>query len=43
MVGQLADHGLITGQRVVPKHALAGGFAFQYPDIGAAVEAAIKQ
>jgi len=43
MVGQLADHGLITGQRVVPKRAMAEGFPFQYPEIGAAVEAAITQ
>jgi uncharacterized protein (TIGR01777 family) len=42
MVGQLADHGLITGQRVVPKHALAQGFAFKYPEIVAAAEAAVR-
>ena len=43
MVGELANYALIRGQRVVPKHALAGGFTFQYPDIGAAAEAAINQ
>ena len=35
-VGELADM-LLTGQRVVPAHALAGGFRFQFPTIEAAL------
>lgn len=36
-VGELADL-LLTGQRVVPARALAGGFAFRFPTIEAALD-----
>jgi uncharacterized protein (TIGR01777 family) len=42
IVGEMADHGLVTGQRVVPKRALELGFQFQYPEIEAAMKAAVK-
>ncbi len=36
-LGEVAD--VITeGQRVLPKHALAQGFAFRFPDLGAALQ-----
>ena len=31
--GEMADALLLSGQRVVPKRLLAGGFAFGYPDL----------
>ena len=43
LVGELADHGLITGQRVVPTRALDQGFTFGYPEIDAAVAAAVSK
>jgi hypothetical protein len=42
LVGELADAGLINGQRVVPRRALAMGFKFKYPEIGAAMSAAVR-
>ncbi len=42
LVGELADAGLINGQRVVPKHALALGFAFKHPEIDAGLAAALR-
>ncbi len=42
LVGELADHGLITGQRVVPTRALAEGFTFAYPRIDEAMRAAVR-
>jgi uncharacterized protein (TIGR01777 family) len=41
IVGEFAPIGLTQGQRVVPKRALAEGFAFKYPEIGAAMRAAV--
>lgn len=41
LVGEMADHGLITGQRVVPKRALELGFQFTHPEIEAAMKAAV--
>jgi uncharacterized protein (TIGR01777 family) len=43
MVGELADAGLINGQRVVPKRALELGFKFCYPAIDAALAAACRK
>jgi uncharacterized protein len=43
MVGELADAGLINGQRVVPKRALDLGFTFSYPAIDAALAAACRK
>jgi len=42
LVGELADAGLINGQRVAPKRALSLGFAFQYLRIDSALVAAVK-
>jgi hypothetical protein len=41
LVGQLADAGLINGQRVVPKRAQALGFEFRYGQIDAALTHAL--
>ncbi|HUL73191.1 MAG TPA: DUF1731 domain-containing protein, partial [Vicinamibacterales bacterium] len=43
LVGEVADAGLINGQRVVPKRALSLGFAFQYGQIDAALRHAVRQ
>ena len=42
LVGELADAGLINGQRVVPKRALSLGFMFRYPEIDAALAEAVR-
>jgi len=42
MVGELADAGLINGQRVVPKRAVDLGFTFSFPGIDAALAAACR-
>jgi hypothetical protein len=42
LVGELADAGLLNGQRVVPKRALSLGFTFTYPNIDAALAEAIR-
>ena len=42
IVGELATYALINGQRVVPSRALALGFQFRYPDIDAALQAALS-
>ena len=39
--GEMADM-LITGQRVLPKAAQAGGFRFQYPELGPALANLLK-
>jgi len=41
LVGEVADAGLINGQRVVPKRALSLGFVFQYGQIDAALHRAL--
>ena len=42
LVGELADAGLINGQRVVPARALSLGFQFKYTSIDAALGAAVR-
>lgn len=39
--GEMAEHLLLTGQRVVPKRLLETGFEFRHPDLGAALTAAL--
>jgi len=41
LVGELADAGLINGQRVIPKRATQLGFQFKYPEINAALVSAV--
>ena len=41
IVGELADVALLQGQRVLPKRALDAGFQFTYPDLPAALQAAL--
>jgi uncharacterized protein (TIGR01777 family) len=41
LVGELATHALIQGQRVVPRRALEAGFTFTYPTIAEAMPAAV--
>lgn len=43
LVGEIADVALVAGQRVVPTRATDAGFTFQYPDIDAAMRAAIRE
>lgn len=43
IVGEMAGPALLSGQRVIPKHALDQGFTFQYPDIQSAMKAAVLQ
>ncbi len=43
MVGELADAGLINGQRVVPKRAVDLGFTFSFPGIDTALAAACRK
>jgi uncharacterized protein (TIGR01777 family) len=42
LVGELADAGVINGQRVVPKRALSLGFTFTYPSVDAALAQAVR-
>jgi NAD dependent epimerase/dehydratase family enzyme len=42
LFGEIADYGLITGQRVVPARALSLGFTFKYPDIDSALVEAFR-
>lgn len=42
LLGEMADM-LLTGQRVLPKRALAAGYAFKYPKLDKAFEAIIKK
>lgn len=39
--GEMADHLLLTGQRVIPKRLLETGFEFKHPDLSAALTAAL--
>jgi len=41
LFGEMADL-LLTGQRVVPRRALAQGFAFRFPRLGPALEAMVQ-
>lgn len=43
IVGPMANDALLRGQRVLPKRALEMGFRFQYPDIGPALENAVRR
>jgi uncharacterized protein (TIGR01777 family) len=43
VVGELAEDGLIKGQRVVPARALAAGFRFAHPEIGEALRSALAK
>jgi uncharacterized protein len=40
--GEMAEHLLLTGQRVVPKRLLQTGFEFRYPELDAALTAALR-
>ena len=40
--GEMADHLLLTGQRVIPKRLLETGFEFRHPDLDAALSAALR-
>ncbi len=42
LVGEMAGPALLAGQRVVPQRALAMGFTFQFPEIMAAMRAAVR-
>jgi len=42
LFGEFATHGLVGGQRVVPKRALDAGFSFIYPDLGDALTSALR-
>ena len=37
MYGEMAEETLLTGQRVLPRHLLAAGFRFEYPELEAAL------
>jgi len=41
LFGEFATHGLVGGQRVVPKRALDAGFTFTYPELGPALTSAL--
>ena len=41
LFGEMAGVALLSGQRVVPHRALDGGFSFEYPEIAAAMHAAV--
>jgi uncharacterized protein (TIGR01777 family) len=43
IVGEMAGPALLSGQRVIPKHALVEGFTFQYSDIQSAMNAALQK
>jgi hypothetical protein len=42
LVGEMAGVALLAGQRVVPRRALDGGFSFEYPEVTAAMRAAVR-
>ncbi|NQW03536.1 MAG: TIGR01777 family protein [Acidobacteria bacterium] len=42
IVGEMAGPALLAGQRVVPKRAVDLGFSFQFPEIGAAMQDAVR-
>lgn len=41
MFGEMAEHLLLTGQRVLPRRLLEAGFSFRHPDLDAALAAAV--
>ena len=41
VLGEMAGVALLAGQRVLPRRALEAGFAFEYPDIAAAMLSAV--
>lgn len=43
LLGEMAGVALLAGQRVVPHRALDGGFSFEYPEITAAMRAAVRR
>lgn len=42
LLGEMAGVALLAGQRAVPHRAVAGGFSFEYPEIGIAMRAAVR-
>jgi uncharacterized protein (TIGR01777 family) len=42
-LGQMADEMLLAGQRVVPERATSEGFSFDYPQLAAALEHALRR
>ena len=42
-LGEMADVALLDGQRVIPKRALESGYVFKYPELEAALRAALRQ
>ena len=38
MAGQMAEELLLSGQNVIPERLLKAGFAFEYPDLSAALD-----
>lgn len=43
LLGEMADGMLLASQRAVPRVAIDGGFRWQYPDLDAAVSAAVRR
>jgi uncharacterized protein (TIGR01777 family) len=43
VVGEMAEDGLLRGQRVLPARTLQLGYQFHYPDIDEAMKAAVRQ
>jgi len=38
MAGEMAEELLLSGQKVIPERLLEEGFAFEYPDLAAALD-----
>ncbi|MDQ3068586.1 MAG: TIGR01777 family oxidoreductase [Acidobacteriota bacterium] len=43
LLGEMADGMLLASQRAVPRVAIDGGFAWTYPDLGAAISDAVRR
>jgi uncharacterized protein (TIGR01777 family) len=43
IVGEMAGIALVAGQRVMPAKAVSSGFAFQYPNLDEALQAALRR
>ena len=41
--GEMAEEALLTGQRALPARLLDASFAFDYPDLGLALERALEK